>query len=47
MASEIWVNTGACNHLLPYSTKPLHKGMLAYLQGDPLVFISGQYLFEY
>ena len=36
MASEIWVNIGSGNGLLPESTKPLPETILAYHQQGPL-----------
>ena len=39
MRSEILVNTGSGNGLLPDGIKPLPKPMLSYHQRDPLTFI--------
>ena len=41
MATEIWVNIGSGNGLLPDGTKPLPKPMLTYHQWRPVTFILG------
>ena len=38
MESQIWVNIGSGNGLLPGNTKPLPETMLVYHPWDPLVF---------
>ena len=43
MATEIWVNIGSGNSLLPDGTKPLHEPMLTDPQWSPVTFISGQF----
>ena len=40
MATEIWVNIGSGNGLLPDGTKPLPESMLTYHQWVPVVFIQ-------
>ena len=42
MASEIWVNIGSGNGLLPGGTKPLPEPMLTNQQLDPVTFIWWQ-----
>ena len=39
MVSEIWVNIGSGNGLLPDGTKPLPEPMLTYLQISPMTDI--------
>ena len=41
MASEILVNTGSGNGLLPDGTKPLSESMLTYHRWDPLALLQG------
>ena len=41
MASEILVNTGSGNGLMPDSSKPLPESVLTYHQQDPLAFNRG------
>ena len=43
MVSEILVNFGSVNGLVPDGTKPLPEPMLTYHEWDPLDFISGRY----
>ena len=43
MATEIWVNIGSGNSLLPDGTKPLHEPMLTNPQWSPVTFILGQF----
>ena len=43
MATEIWVNIGSGNGLLPDGTKPLPEPMLTDHQWSPVKFISGQF----
>ena len=43
MATEIWVNIGSGNGLLPDSTKPLPEPMLTDHQQSPVTFIFGQF----
>ena len=43
MATEIWVNIGSVNGLLPDGNKPLPEPMLTYRQYDPVAFIWGQF----
>ena len=43
MATEIWVNIGSGNGLLPDSTKPLPEPMLTDHQWSPMTFILGQF----
>ena len=47
MATEIWVNIGSGNGLLPDGTKPLPEAMLTSHQWGPVAFIPGWCLFEY
>ena len=42
MASEIWVNIGSGNGMLPDGTKPLPEPMLTDHQWSQLTFILGQ-----
>ena len=39
MATEIWVNIGSDNGLLPDGTKPLPEPMLTYIKYAPVPFI--------
>ena len=41
MATEIWVNIGSGNGLLPDGTKPLQESMLTDHQWSPVTFILG------
>ena len=41
MATDIWVNIGSGNGLVPNDTKPLPEAMLTYHQRDPLIVIPG------
>ena len=41
--TEIWVNTGSGNDLLPDGTKPLPEPMLTYLKQGPATFIWEQF----
>ena len=43
MATEIWVNIGSGNGLLPDGTKPLPEPMLTDHQLSPVTFILGQF----
>ena len=43
MATEIWVNIGSGNGLLPDGTKPLPEPMLTAHQWSPVTFILGQF----
>ena len=43
MVTEIWVNTGSGNGLLPDGTKPLPEPMLTDHQLSPVTFILGQF----
>ena len=43
MVSEIWVNIGSGNGLLPDGTKPLSEPMLTDHQWSPVAFIEGQF----
>ena len=43
MATEIWVNIGSGNGLLPDGTKPLPEPMLTDRQWSPGTFILGQF----
>ena len=43
MATEIWVNIGSGNGVLPDGTKPLPEPMLTDLQWSPVTFILGQF----
>ena len=43
MATEIWVNIGSGNGLLPDGTKPLPEPMFTYHKYGPLTFIWGQF----
>ena len=43
MATEIWVNIGSGNGLLPDGTKPLPEPMLTDHQWSPVTFIWGQF----
>ena len=43
MATEIWVNIGSGNGLLPDATKPLPKPMLTNHLWSPVSFILGQF----
>ena len=43
MATEIWVNIGSGNGLLPDGTKPLPEPMLIDHQCSPVTFILGQF----
>ena len=43
MATEIWVNIGSGNGLLPDGTKPLPEPMLTDHQWSPVTFIPGQF----
>ena len=43
MATEIWVNIGLGNGLLPDGTKPLPEPMLTDHQWSPVKFILGQF----
>ena len=43
MATEIWVNIGSGNGLLPDGTKPLPEPMLTNHQWSPVTLISGQF----
>ena len=43
MATEIWVNIGSGNGLLPDFTKPLPETMLTDHQWNPVTFILGQF----
>ena len=43
MATEIWVNIGSGNGLVPDSTKPLPEPMLTNHQWSPVTFRSGQF----
>ena len=43
MATEIWVNIGSGNGLLPNGTKPLPEPMLTDHQLSPVTLISGQF----
>ena len=43
MATEIWVNIGSGNGLLPDNTKPLPEPMLTDHQWSPVTFILGQF----
>ena len=43
MATEIWVNIGSGNGLLPAGTKPLPEPMLTGHQWSPMTFILGQF----
>ena len=43
MATEIWVNIGSGNGLLPDGTKPLPEPMLTDHQLGPVRFILGQF----
>ena len=43
MATEIWVNIGSGNGLLPDGTKPLPEPMLTDHQWSPATFIVGQF----
>ena len=47
MATEIWVNIGSGNGLLPEGTKPLPEPMLIYHQWGPLAFIWVQFYKRY
>ena len=42
MATEIWVNIGSGNGLLPDGTKPLPEPMLTFHNWSPVTFISGK-----
>ena len=41
MATEIWVNIGSGNGLLPDGTKPLPEPMLTFHNLSPVTFILG------
>ena len=43
MATEIWVNIGSGNGLLPDGTKPLPEPILTDHQWSPVTFILGQF----
>ena len=43
LATEIWVNIGSGNGLLPEGTKPLPEPMLTDLQWSPVTFILRQF----
>ena len=43
MATEIWVNIGSGNGLLPDGTKPLPEPVLTDHQWSPVTFILGQF----
>ena len=43
MATDIWVNIGLCNALLPDGTKPLPEPMLTDHQLSPMTFMLGQF----
>ena len=43
MATEIWVNIGSGNGLLPDGTKPLPEPMMTDRQWNPVTFILGQF----
>ena len=43
MVTEIWVNIGSGNGLLPDSTKPLPQPMLTDHQWGPMTFILGEF----
>ena len=43
MATEIWVNIGSGNGLLPDGTKPLPEPVLTYHQSGPVAFTWGQF----
>ena len=43
MATEIWVNIGSANGLLPDGTKPLPEPMFTYHQLGPVAFIGVQF----
>ena len=43
MATEMWVNIGSGNGLLPEGNKPLPEPMLTDHQWSPVTFISGQF----
>ena len=43
MATEIWINIGSGNGLLPDGTKPLPEPMLTYHQSSPVAFTWGQF----
>ena len=43
MATEIWVNIGSGNGLLPDGTKPSPEPMLTDRQWNPMTFILGQF----
>ena len=43
MVTEIWVNIGSGNGLLPDGTKPLPEPILTDHQWSPVTFILGQY----
>ena len=43
MVTEIWVNIGSGNGLLPDGTKPLHEPMLTDQQWSPVTFILRQF----
>ena len=43
MLTEIWVNIGSGNGLLPDGTKPLPEPMLIDRQWGPMTFIFGQF----
>ena len=47
MATEIWVNIGSGNGLLPDDTKPLPEPMLTDHQWSPMTFILGQFNKKY
>ena len=42
METQIWVNTGSGNDLLPDGTKPLPEPVLAYQQWGPVTIIRGK-----
>ena len=46
MATEIWVNIGSGNGLLPDGTKPLPEAMLTY-QWGPVTITCGQFRKRY
>ena len=47
VVSDILVNTGSGDSLLPDSTKPIHEPILTCHQRDPTTFIPWQCLLEY
>ena len=47
MGTEIWVNIGSSNGLLPDDTKPLPEPMLTYHYYGPVTFIWGHFCKRY